>query len=64
MNGTNLSPMFTPLGLDEIEIKQLTEFVENALYDPNLSRYGTDTLPTENCFPVTDIQSKEDMDCE
>lgn len=64
MNGTNLSPLFIPLGLDEIEIKQLTEFVEKALYDPNLSRYVPDTLPTGNCFPVADNQSKEDMECE
>jgi cytochrome c peroxidase len=64
MNGTNLSPLFIPLDLNEIELKQLTEFVENALYDPNLSRYVPDSLPTENCFPVADNQSKEDMGCE
>lgn len=64
MNETNISPLFTPLQLNEEEIKQLTFFVENALYDPNLSRYVPNTLPTGNCFPVADIQSKEDMDCE
>ncbi|TLP82324.1 cytochrome-c peroxidase [Maribacter sp. ACAM166] len=64
MNGTNLSSLFVPLGLNETEIKQLTEFVENALYDPNLSRYVPETLPTGNCFPVADNQSKEDMGCD
>ena len=63
MNEVNLSPLFVPLGLNEIEIQQLTAFVENSLYDPNLERYVPEILPTGNCFPNADIQSKEDMGC-
>ena len=58
-----LSPMFVPLGLSELEIDQLTAFIENALYDTNLSRYVPKGLPTGNCFPDADSQSSIDMGC-
>ncbi|MFD0796414.1 cytochrome-c peroxidase [Maribacter chungangensis] len=59
----NLDPAFVPLGLTEIEIDQLTDFVELSLFDDNLERYVPDRLPTGACFPNADQQSKEDMDC-
>ena len=59
-----LSVLFEPLGLTELEIAELTEFVENALYDDNLERYVPITLPTGLCFPVADDQSKIDMGCD
>jgi cytochrome c peroxidase len=58
-----LSSEFTPLGLSEEEIDHLTAFVENGLYDDNLVRYVPESLPTGNCFPVADDQSKIDMGC-
>jgi len=60
----NISPLFTPLNLSEEEIDQLTLFVENALYDPNLNRYVPDATPLGSCFPNADAQSKIDLGCE
>ena len=59
-----LSPAFKPLNLNEEEINQLTDFIENALYDNDLERYVPETLPTGNCFPNNDFQSKIDLGCE
>ncbi len=59
-----LSTHFTKLFLSENEIAQLTSFVENALYDPELDRYVPSVLPTGKCFPVADDQSKIDMGCD
>lgn len=59
----NISKEFTPLGLSETEITQLTAFIENGLFDPNLERYVPESLPTGHCFPVADEQSKTDLGC-
>lgn len=59
-----LSPFFRPLELSDEEIDQLTLFLENALYDPNLSRYLPEETPLGNCFPNADAQSKIDLGCE
>ena len=60
-----LSPLFKPLGLNNEEIEQLTAFVENALYDGNLSRYVPELTPMgSTCFPNADEQSKADMGCD
>ena len=60
----NLDPLFIPLGLTEMEIDQLTDFVEISLYDDNLERYVPESLPTGACFPNADQQSREDMNCQ
>ena len=60
---SNISSQFKPLGLTDIEINQLTVFVENALYDDNLERYVPESLPTGQCFPNADAQAKEDTGC-
>ncbi len=59
-----LSPYFHPLGLDEVEIDLLTDFVENALYDPHLERYDPDAILSGYCFPNNDYLSKQDLGCE
>ena len=59
-----LSEQFVPLQMTEEEIDQLTVFVENGLYDNQLSRYVPESLPTGNCFPNADPKSKEDMGCD
>ncbi len=64
VSASQLSPDFTPLGLSEEEIDLLTDFIENALYDPNLSRYEPSSLLSEMCFPNNDWMSKEDTGCE
>lgn len=42
----NLSPLFSPLNLDEDEINALVDFIENGLYDPQLRRYTPDYVPS------------------
>ena len=59
-----LATEFEPLQLKEDEILQLTDFVQNALYDNALDRYVPDVLPTGNCFPNADSASSTDMDCD
>ncbi|MDM9630378.1 cytochrome-c peroxidase [Robiginitalea aurantiaca] len=60
---SDLSPNFYPLGLTDTEVKALTAFVEDALFDPNLERYVPDALPSGLCFPVADPLSSEQLDC-
>lgn len=62
-NVDNLAIEFTALGLSEDEITDLVSFVEDALYDRNLSRYAPGRLPSGQCFPVADLQSVIDLDC-
>lgn len=59
----SLSMYFTPLGLSDVELGQLTTFIEDALYDDDLERYVPNELPSGLCFPNADIQSVEDLGC-
>lgn len=59
----HLDPLFKPLGLTEEEINAITAFITKALYDPNLSRFVPQKLPSGLCFPNADLQSRRDMDC-
>ena len=59
-----LADEFKPLRLTDEEIEYISDFVENALYDAELSRYEPDHLPSGNCFPNNDIQSKLDRGCD
>lgn len=59
-----LSPLFQPLDLTEEEIDLITDFVENALYDPNLGRYEPSALNSGMCFPNNDWKSKDDLGCQ
>lgn len=58
-----LSPLFVALNLTNEEIDLLTLFIENSLFDPNLDRYIPESLPSGNCFPNADSQSKIDIGC-
>lgn len=60
---SQLASDFIPLNLTTEEINNLTAFVENALYDNNLNRYTPESLPSGNCFPNADSESKTDMNC-
>jgi cytochrome c peroxidase len=60
---SRISSYFHPLGLNATEVDQLTDFIENALYDPNLERYTPNLVMSGNCFPNNDIMSKTDMNC-
>ena len=59
-----LSDMYEPLSLSEEEIDQLTAFLENGLNDSNLDRYVPASLPSGNCFPNNDAQSRIDLGCD
>lgn len=58
-----IDPLFKPLSLTEQEIKDLTDFIENGLNDPNLLRYKPEHVLSSYCFPNNDPQSKADMSC-
>jgi cytochrome c peroxidase len=61
---TQLPKVFVPLGLTDVEIGQIVKFVEDGLYDPNLSRYEPSSVPSGNCIPNNDAQSKADRGCQ
>jgi cytochrome c peroxidase len=58
-----LSSYFHPLGLTEGEIDELTAFIEEGLYDPELMRYVPAVLPSGNCTPQNDALSRQDLGC-
>lgn len=60
---SSLDNRFVPLHLTETELKALEAFILNGLYDPQLKRYIPQNLPSGQCFPNADIQSRKDMDC-
>ena len=59
-----LAPHFRPLRLTETEVDDLTAFLERGLYDPRLGRYVPGTVPSGQCFPANDAQSRRDLGCE
>lgn len=59
-----LAPQFGATQLSEAEITALTDFVENALYDPNLVRYVPASVPSGFCIPNNDEQSIIDLGCD
>lgn len=58
-----LDENFKPLGLSDFEIDELVEFLEKALYDPNLDRYVPKAIPSGNCFPNNDDVSVDELGC-
>lgn len=58
-----ISLRFKPLFLTEDEIDDLVEFVNEALYDDQLSRYFPTELPSGHCFPNNDSLSRIDLGC-
>jgi cytochrome c peroxidase len=58
-----ISTSFRPLNLTKQEKADLTEFVKNGLYDPNIERYVPKVVMSGMCFPNNDAQSKKDMGC-
>jgi len=59
-----LAGAFAPLELTETDIDALTEFLEEALYDPALDRFTPDLLPSGYCFPNNDGKSRRDLGCQ
>ncbi len=62
--GTQITPLFRPLHMTQDEMDDLTEFLTNGLYDPNMLRYKPELTMSGNCFPNNDLQSRMDMGCE
>lgn len=60
---SQIAAQFRPLGLTGAEINDLTEFLENGLYDPNLTRYAPAQTMSGNCFPNNDPLSRVEMGC-
>ena len=56
-----LDQSFRPLFLSEAEIQQLTDFIENGLYDSHLTRYLPERLPSGQGFPNNDDPSRQDL---
>lgn len=60
---SNLSSQFQSLNMSEEDIENITHFIEESLYDPNLTRYVPDQIPTGQCFPNNDALSMLDLGC-
>lgn len=60
---SQISSLFHPLNLSKQEVDDLTEFLENGLFDPNLERYAPQRVMSGNCFPNNDPASKREMGC-
>lgn len=52
-----------PLSLSDEEKAALVDFLRNALYDDNMTRYKPERVPSGFCFPNNDSKSKQDMGC-
>jgi len=64
VNESQLDPRFIPLGLSEEEVDKITLFLERSLYDRELNRYVPTSLPSGNCFPNADPESRKDLGCD
>jgi cytochrome c peroxidase len=60
---SNLASEMGAIHLSEEEISDLVYFLENTLYDAELTRYVPDALQSGNCFPNADPQSRIDLGC-
>lgn len=58
-----LPPSFQPLGLTDTEIEELTAFLTDGLDDQGLRRYQPEGLPSGNCFPNNDDNTRQDIGC-
>jgi len=61
---SQLSTYFRPLLLSESQVDDITAFISDALYDPNLDRYVPESVLSGNCLPNNDPFSRIDLGCE
>ncbi len=60
---SRIAAFFKPLNLTSQEVTDLTEFLENGLYDPTLEKYLPDHVLSFMCFPNNDPISRKDLNC-
>ncbi len=58
-----LAEDFVPLNLTSQDIEDITAFMAESLYDPNLARYQPESLPSGGCIPVSDPLSMTQLGC-
>lgn len=58
-----IARQFRPLYLNEQEVEDLTVFLRTGLQDPDLNRYMPSSLPSGNCFPNNDLDSRKELGC-
>jgi len=58
-----LAEEFVPQNLTETQIEDLVVFLTSSLNDPSLMRYQPNTLPSGQCTPNNDQESKSDLGC-
>lgn len=63
VESSRIDGQFKPLLLTDTEVDELTEFLANGLFDPNLKRYKPNSIYSGNCFPNNDPQSQIDLGC-
>lgn len=61
---SQMSDKFVRLDLTAEEKHHLVTFIREGLRDPNLERYAPETIPSGNCFPNNDPQSRVDLGCD
>ncbi len=63
LEADQLAPEFTSLNLSRTEIQDLTAFLEHGLRDPNLRKFEPDAVPSGQCFPNNDQETRVDRGC-
>ena len=61
---SQISSEFKPLNLSDHEVAAIAKFIEKSLYDPNLTRYEPQQIPSAQCFPNNDLISRFDRGCD
>jgi len=59
-----LSEKFKALTLTDEERDALLDFLREGLRDPDLTRFAPTNVPSGNCFPNNDYDSRVDLGCE
>lgn len=63
VNRSQLSPSFKPLNLSATQMRDLVAFLKTGLRDPDLKRYQPNRVPSGNCMPNNDPESRRDLGC-
>ncbi len=64
VTAAHLADGFYPLNLSADEVQDISVFIEEGLYDPNLTRYVPNSVLSGNCFPFNDALARDHLGCE